>query len=159
MVLLSTRNIKLNGPVNKLNPKYLSPYRVAAVPNSHSCRLDLPHELSSQRIPRQPPTAFTRRPTPRSTEPTTPTYNYLTIDSDDEALWVVEAIKHSLRTKATGFEYLIKWRGYEQTRWEPLANVVGARALIIEFERLYKGKLRPTKKELQSATMQHQEIE
>jgi hypothetical protein len=47
MVLLSTRNIKLDRPVNKLNPKFLGSYRITATPNPHSYQLDLPHELSS----------------------------------------------------------------------------------------------------------------
>jgi hypothetical protein len=74
-------------------------------------------------------------------------------------LWAIEAIKHSRRTKRTGFEYLIKWRGYKQTTWEPLANIVEARASIIEFERLYKSKVKPIEKELQSAKRQHQATE
>lgn len=155
MVLLSTRNIKLNSPANKFNPKYLGPYRITAVPNSHNCRLDLPHELSSlhnifhvnllRPAPNDPLPGQRNLPPPP-----------ITVDSDGEALWAIEAIKNSRRTKPTGFEYLIKWRGYEETSWEPLANVVGARASIIEFERLHKGKVKPTEKELQSAKRQHQ---
>jgi hypothetical protein len=46
IVLLSTRNIALIGPINKFNPKFLGPYHVTAIPNSYSYQLDLPNELS-----------------------------------------------------------------------------------------------------------------
>lgn len=153
MVLLSTRNIKLDRPVNKLKPKFIGPYRITATPNSHSYQLDLPHELSllyntfHVNLLRPAPDD----PLPGQQNPPPPP---ITIDSDGEALWAIEAILDSKRTRAGTFFYLIKWRGYEETSWEPLANVIGARASVIEFERLHKGKVKPTKKELQLAREQ-----
>jgi hypothetical protein len=158
MVLLSTRNIKLNGPINKLNPKYLGSYRITAVPNSHNCRLDLPHELSSLHnvfhVNLLRPASNNPLPGQHALLP--PPIN---IDSDGEALWAVQAVKHSRRMKATRFEYLIKWRGYDETSWVPLANVVGAKASILEFERLFSGKVKPTEKELQLAERKHHGME
>lgn len=158
MVLLSTRNIALTGPINKFNPKFLGPYRVTAIPNSHSYQLDLPNEFSlihnvfHVNLLRPAP----NDPLPNQKNPPPPP---ITIDNSGETLWAIEAIQNSKRTRSRGFQYLIKWRGYSDPSWEPLVNVINARASIIEFERLYKKKPRPTKKELQTARRQHQGVE
>ena len=80
----------------------------------------------------------------------------ITIDTQGEVLYAVEKILKSKRTKQKGFQYLIQWRGYDKPSWEPLCNVVNARASIIEFEKLNRGRHvpRPTKTETRDARLQ-----
>ena len=68
-------------------------------------------------------------------------------------MYAIEKILKSKRTKRDGFQYLIKWRGYDKPSWQPLHNVVNARASIIEFEKLSKNKkiAKPTKDEIKEA--------
>jgi hypothetical protein len=155
MVLLSTRNINSARPTKKFDQKYLGPFRVEEVVNPVSYRLKLPHELQlihdtfHTNLLRPAP----RDPLPGQFNPPPPP---ITIDTQGEVLYAVEKILKSKRTKHKGFQYLIQWRGYDKPSWEPLCNVVNARASIIEFEKLNRGRHvpRPTKQETRDARLQ-----
>jgi Integrase zinc binding domain/Chromo (CHRromatin Organisation MOdifier) domain len=155
MVLLSTRNINSARPTKKFDQKYLGPFRVEEVVNPVSYRLKLPHELQlihdtfHTNLLRPAP----RDPLPGQFNPPPPP---ITIDTQGEVLYAVEKILKSKRTKQKGFQYLIQWRGYDKPSWEPLCNVVNARASIIEFEKLNRGRHvpRPTKQETRDARLQ-----
>lgn len=155
MVLLSTRNINSARPTKKFDQKYLGPFRVEEVVNPVSYRLKLPHELQliydtfHTNLLRPAP----QDPLPGQFNPPPPP---ITIDTQGEVLYAVEKILKSKRTKQKGFQYLIQWRGYDKPSWEPLCNVVNARASIIEFEKLNRGRHvpRPTKQETRDARLQ-----
>jgi hypothetical protein len=155
MVLLSSRNINSARPTKKFDQKYLGPFRVEEVVNPVSYRLKLPHELQlihdtfHTNLLRPAP----RDPLPGQFNPPPPP---ITIDTQGEVLYAVEKILKSKRTKEKGFQYLIQWRGYDKSSWEPLCNVVKARASIIEFDKLNRGRNipRPTRKETREARLQ-----
>lgn len=152
MVLLSTRNINSARPTKKFDQKYIGPFRIEEIVNSVSYRLKLPYELQlihdtfHTNLLRPAP----QDPLPGQFNPPPPP---ITIDAQGEALYAVEKILKSKRTRQEGFQYLIKWRGYNEPSWQPLSNVVNARASITEFERHNKGRNfpKPTKKETQDA--------
>lgn len=60
--------------------------------------------------------------------------------SSSEEFFEVEAVE-AQRTTATGLEYLVKWKGYDQSQntWEPCANLNLAQRVLREFE-LKQGK-------------------
>ena len=155
MVLLSTRNINSARPTKKFDQKYLGPFRVEKVVNPVSYRLQLPHELQlihdtfHTNLLRPAP----QDPLPGQFNPPPPP---VTVDTQGEVLYAVEKILKSKRTKQEGFQYLIQWRGYDEPSWQPICNVVNARASILEFERLNRGRniLKPTKKETRDARLQ-----
>jgi hypothetical protein len=152
MVLLSTRNIDSARPTKKFDQKYLGPFRVEEVVNSSSYRLNLPFELELIHD-----TFHTSNLRPAPHDPLPGQFNLppppITIDTSGNILYAIEKILKSKRTKRDGFQYLIKWRGYDKPSWQPLHNVVNARASIIEFEKLSKNKkiAKPTKDEIKEA--------
>jgi len=74
----------------------------------------------------------------------------ISIDANGEKLYAIDAILDSRRRKSLDFQYQILWRGYDPDgkTWEPLINVVNARGSILEFERRFPKKLKPTKTEI-----------
>ena len=149
-VYLDTRNITTSRPMKKLDYKFIA-CRVKKVLDSHSYQLELPfehallHDVFHTSLLR--PKA--NNPLPGQTSPPLPP---VTIDESGEKLWAIEAILDS-RSSKKGFEYQILWCGYspEDITWEPLRNVVDARASILEFERRFPHKLRPTKLQIKRA--------
>lgn len=158
MVLLSTKNITSTKPIPKFDHKYIGPYRVIQVINSHAYKLQLPYELTGIH-----PVFHTSRlkpapgpPLPGQTNPPIPP---ISIDIDGQALWAVDEILDSRRTSRKGFEYLIQWRGYDpkHNSWEPLVNVIGARASRQDFEKRFPTRPLPTKREIEIAIKQQQQ--
>jgi hypothetical protein len=138
--------------MKKLDHKFIGPFKVSKVVNSHAYQIKLPfehelmHDVFHTSLLRPAPT----NPLPGQTNP--PPLP-ISIDENGQRLWAVEAILDSKRTKGGGFQYLILWRGYdpEDQTWEPLEHVVNARASILEFERRFPRKLKPTKQEIERA--------
>jgi len=54
---------------------------------------------------------------------------------ENEEEYEVEAIVAEKRTKTGVNKYLVKWKGYEKTNWEPEANLLNAKVLIAAFHR------------------------
>jgi hypothetical protein len=55
------------------------------------------------------------------------------IGSESTDDYVVEAIV-ARRGVGSSLCYLVRWRGYENSTWEPVANCAGCGALIANFE-------------------------
>jgi hypothetical protein len=150
-VFLDTRNITTNRPMKKFDHKFIGPFKVTKIINSHSYQIELPfeHELLYNTFH-----TSLLRPAPTNGLPgqTNPPPPPISLDENGEKLWAVEAILDSKRTKA-GFQYLILWRGYDpdDQTWEPLSHVVNAKASILEFERRFPRKIKPTKQEIDRA--------
>jgi hypothetical protein len=155
MVLLSTRNIISARPIPKLDHKFIGPFRIERILGSHTYQLKLPPELASihnsfhTNLLRPSP----NDPLPGQHNPPPPP---IALDEKGERLWAIEKILDSKRTKSKGFRYHILWRGFgrEEATWEPLHNVVNAHIAISEFEKRYRNKPRPTRREIRSARLQ-----
>jgi hypothetical protein len=138
--------------MKKLDHKFIGPFTVSKVINSHAYRIDLPfehdliHNIFHTNLLRPAPNT----PLPGQTNPPPPP---VSLDANGEKLWAIEAILDSKRTKKEGFQYLCLWRGYnpEDKTWEPLRHVVNARTSILEFERRFPRKLKPRKQEIDKA--------
>jgi len=153
-VFLDSRNIKTDRPIKKFDHKFFGRYKIKEVLGSHTYRLDLPFEHDKlndsfhTNLLRPAPTD----PLPGQRNPPPPP---VAIDANGEKLWAIEAILDSKRTKVKGkeFQYLILWRGYDPSdkSWEPLSHVMNARASILEFEKRFPSKPRPTKAEIAQA--------
>jgi hypothetical protein len=152
MVFLSTRNITTARPSKKLDSKFIGECKIIEIINSHAYKLELPfehgtiHDVFHTSLLRPAP----NDPLPGQKQaPQRP----IALDAEGEQLWAINNILDSERTKENGFRYLIHWRGHvaSEGTWEPLVNVVNAKASIKEFETQFPHKLRPTKKELTKA--------
>ena len=53
---------------------------------------------------------------------------------DTEEEYEVEKILKK-RVKKDKLEYFVKWKNFDETSWEPLANLLNVRDMIDEFER------------------------
>jgi hypothetical protein len=150
-VYLDTRNITTNRPTKKFDSRFIE-CKIKKVLDSHSYQLELPFEHGLMHDTFHPSLLKPKanNPLPGQTNPPPPP---ITIDESGEKLWAVEAILDSELHKSFGFRYLVLWRGYdpEDQTWEPLRNVVNARASILEFERRFPAKLKPTKTQITRA--------
>lgn len=150
-VFLDTRNITTARPMKKLDHKFFGPYIITEVLGSHNYKLRLPfeHELMHDTFHTSLLRPAPKDPLPGQTNPPPPP---ITIDSNGQKLYAIDAIVDAKRENNTFF-YQVLWRGYDPSNktWEPLQNVVNARASILEFERRYPKKIRPTKTEITKA--------
>ena len=152
LVFLSIRNIPSARPVQKLDHKFIRPFKVIEAVNSHSYRLDLPpefrliHNVFHTSLLQPSP----NDPLPSQTNPPPPP---IVFDDNGDVLWAVESILDSRRSPSYGFEYLVKWKGYSEddASWEPLYSVIRVRPSILEFQRRFPQKPRPTPKERKQA--------
>ena len=53
---------------------------------------------------------------------------------DTEEEYEVEKILKK-RVKKDKLEYFVKWKNFDETSWEPLANLLNVRDMIDEFEK------------------------
>jgi hypothetical protein len=151
LVFLDRRNIPTDRPMQKLEQRFLGPFEIDEVLNSHAYQLKLAPELSRlhktfhPNLLRPAPTD----PLPGQIQQPAPP---VLLDVNGEKLWAIEAIVNSHRVNKK-FEYEILWRGYDSSHntWEPLAHVLYARRAVSEFERRFPTKPRPTKKEIATA--------
>ncbi|QRW22884.1 Retrotransposable element Tf2 protein [Rhizoctonia solani] len=131
-VWLDRKNMELRTNSNKLDPKWLGPFKVTEKISSHAYRLKLPetlkihnvfyvgllskaHESASQPFPNQPPPE--------------------TIEGEEE--YKVEQILDSKRQQGK-WVYLIKWKGYgpEDNSWEPKELLENSQEEIQRFNKL-----------------------
>jgi hypothetical protein len=147
-VFLDRRNITTDRPMQKLEQRFLGPFAIEKVLNSHAYKLKLTPELS--RLHTNFHTNLLR-PAPTNPFPGQLQQPALPVSTDvnGEKLWAVEAIVNARRANKR-FEYEVLWRGYDSTdnTWEPLAHVINVRSAITEFQRRFPRKPRPTKKEI-----------
>ena len=47
------------------------------------------------------------------------------------------------KVKRNGVQYRVKWKGYEETTWEPMSNLRQARVAVKDFERRNVGGNQP----------------
>lgn len=113
MVLLSTKNITSTKRIPKFDSKYIGPYRISQIVNLHSYKLDLPCELKSIYL-----VFYTNLLRPAASTPLPGQHNLppppVLIAEDRQTFWAVERILDS-RRKRGKFEYLIRWRGFDQS--------------------------------------------
>lgn len=148
MVFLDRRNISSGKKISKLDNKYLGPYAIKKILNSHAYQLDLPHELKS--IDNSFHTSLlhpmARDPLPGQTQSPPQPVSY---DEQGQKLWQIEEIVNSRQVRGQ-FQYRVKWRGGETT-WDVLDNIVTAKGSIAEFEERFPKKKRPTKEQITAA--------
>lgn len=154
LVFLDRRNITSAKLISKLDNKYLGPFAIKKLLNSHAYQLELPHELKSidnsfhTNLLYPAPT----NPLPGQKQSPPPPVSF---DEHGQQTWQIEEITNSRLVTIEGqkgvhFEYQISWRGGEST-WEPLKNVINAKASIAEYQRRYPRKKRPTAAQIAAA--------
>ncbi|KAI1003037.1 hypothetical protein K3495_g5167 [Podosphaera aphanis] len=152
-VFLDSRNIATSRPIRKLDCKFIGPFKITKLINSHAYQLGLPfeygklHNVFHTSLLKPAPT----NPLPGQLNPSPLP---VALDASGENLFAIEAILDSKRSKnKKKFYYLILWRSQdpEDKTWEPLENVVNATSSIQEFERRFPKKIKPTKSETERA--------
>lgn len=148
-IFLDSRNITITRPIKKLNIKFFGPFKVLEKVNLHAYKFELPVEMSFIH-----PIFHTNlfRPAPSNPIPgqKNASQELVDIDANGYKLWSIEAITDS-RKRGKWFEYEILWKGYKEKTWKPLKNVVNARKFIIEFEKKFPDKKKPTAKDIKIA--------
>lgn len=152
-VWLDVRNVNTNRPTKKLDYKYFGPFPIAEVVSSHSYRLTLPEEMKELH-----PVFHTTLLRPVATDPFPSQQQRqvdrppVAIDAQGQEIWKIEAILSSRRVHGQ-FQYKIQWEGYDRNEisWEPLVNVVLAKASLREYHRKFPRRLKPTDDEMADA--------
>jgi hypothetical protein len=143
LVWLNAKNIRTKRPSKKLDHKRLGPFAIERKISSHAFRLALPHGMRflhpvfhvSLLEPHQANTIPNRiQPPP------------LPVEVDGHTEYEVAAILDS-RIHRRRLEYLVQWRGYENTAesstWEPATNVNNSPALVRAFHQSHPDKPGP----------------
>ena len=109
-IFLDTRNITTSRPIQKLDCKYIGPFKITKIINSHAYQIGLPfehenlHNVFHTSILKPAPT----NPLPGQTNPPPPP---IALDESGEKLFAIEAILDSKRCKnKRNFYYLSLWR-------------------------------------------------
>src|SRR5262249_54758867 len=98
--LVALKNSKLS---SKLDPKYTAPYTVRHKTRGGTYTLE---DNTGSLLPSNfPPSALKA-----------------ISEIPDEHTYEVEAILNHRNNASGGYEYQVKWRGYEETTWEPADN-------------------------------------
>ena len=138
-VWLSTRNLRLKVPAQKLGQKYMGPFRISGRINEVTFRLDLPHSIRVHPVFHcsllKP---FVENTFPGRHPPPPPPVR---VQGEEE--YIVSKILDS-RLHRGKIQYLISWKGYppEDNSWEPEENIHAPR-LVREFHLSHPDKPSP----------------
>ncbi|KAF9692926.1 hypothetical protein EKO04_009137 [Ascochyta lentis] len=136
-VWLDARNIRTQRASKKLDWKNLGPYKIIKKVSSHAYRLELPPSMKIH------PTFHVSLLRPAAEEleylpgQHVPAPAPVTIDGEEEyAVKSVEKLRYNKRSKR--HEYLVIWQGYDETTWEPAADLEDV-AAVAEFHTRFPG--------------------
>ncbi len=123
-VWLNTRNLNIviDGPADKLNPKWIGPLNIVGKINDVAYKLELPHELERNRVHPVFHSSLLKKHIEsdefKEREPPKPPPD--SYDDGGEELWEVEKILNQ-RIRRKQVEYLVLWKGYpaHEATWEP----------------------------------------
>ena len=136
-VWLSTKDIKINRPSQKLVKWQLGPFEIVKVVSSNAVKLKLPISFKIHNVinilrvwPYKPPIIGQHITPPEAIEVEgTPEYE-------------VEEV-FDFRLKKGKLKYLVKWSGYtdDHNTWEPEANLINSKEAINDFHKLNSSAL------------------
>jgi len=144
-VMLSTRNIKTTRPSNKLDYRFIGPFKILDQVSTHAFRLELPPSMKIHNVfhvsllePHKPNTI------PHRVQEPPPT-----IEINGQIEYEVERIVDSKldRRYACSLRYLVEWTGYtgpDRFTWEP-ADQLNCPDHIADFHLRYPDKPGPLK--------------
>jgi hypothetical protein len=125
-VWLDGRNWKTRRPAHKLDNKRHGPFRVSEVISPYAYRLELAEGMRVHpvfHVSLLDPAADDPYPGQRQ-DPPPP------VEIDGEQEWFVDEILDSrLYGRHRKLQYLVKWTGYDQPKWEPAEDVNGLEAV------------------------------
>lgn len=143
-VWLDARNIRTKRASKKLDWKNLGPYKVVKKVSSHAYCLELPESIKihpvfyvsllllASRKQEYLPSQYAPPPKP--------------VVVDNEEWYFVEKIEDLRYNKRTRrHEYYVKWTGYDEMTWEPIANLKDNDA-VTDFYKRYPNVLKPKTK-------------
>jgi hypothetical protein len=129
-VWLNLKNIRTDRPSKKLEDR-ATKFTITEVVGPYSYRLDLPYGVHNVfNVDLLRPAASDPFPSQIQTDDQPPP-----VLVDDEEEWVIERIEDERRKrmggrgKRTRLEYLVKWKGYARSTWEPASALEDVAAL------------------------------
>jgi transposase InsO family protein len=139
LVWLDARNWKTKRPAHKLDNKRHGPFKISEVISPYAYRLELSEgmrihpvfHVSLLESAANDPYPGQRQPPP------------LPVEIDGEPEWYADAILDSrIFGRQRELQYLVKWTGYDQPKWEP-ATLVNGLEVIDRFHERYPDKPGP----------------
>ena len=127
-VWLSTKNLQTKRLCQKLNMRQAGPFKVKRVINSYAYELDLPraygvhsvfHVNLMDPVATDPLEGHWQEPSP-----------LILIDEEEE--WLVKEILDAQKIRRS-LNYLIKWVGFNNSTWQPAADITHSSELLQEF--------------------------
>jgi hypothetical protein len=139
LVWLDARNWKTKRPAHKLDNKRHGPFKISEVISPYAYRLELSEGMRIHpvfHVSLLEPAA--NDPYPGQRQPPPPP-----VEIDGEPEWYADAILDSrMFGRQRELQYLVKWTGYDQPKWEP-ATLVNGLEVIDRFHERYPDKPGP----------------
>ena len=135
-VWLSTKNLQTKHLCQKLNMRQVSSFKVKWVINPYAYELNLPrvYEVHSvfhvnliDPVVTDPLEGHWQEPSPL-------------ILIDREKKWLMKEILNAWKIRRS-LNYLIKWVGFDNSTWQPAANITHSSELLQEFYERFSTKL------------------
>lgn len=135
-VMLSTRHLRAPGKTAKLVQKYVGPFTVVAVKHRNAYQLALPKHMRVHpvfNVSQLSPFVDGAADFPDRVQNDRPAPELV----DGEEMWEVERIiDHRYRGRRRQLEYLVSWKGYDESEnsWEPSAALKNATEAVAEYK-------------------------
>ena len=136
-VWLSTKNLQIKHLCQKLNMHWAGSFKVKWVINPYAYKLDLPraygvhsvfHVNLMDPVATDPLEGHWQEPSPP-----------ILINGEEE--WLVEEILDARKIRRS-LNYLVKWIGFDNSTWQPAANITHSPELLQEFYERFPTKPR-----------------
>jgi len=136
-IMLQTKNLPIgigndSPDRRKLRPPFLGPFKLLSRFGENAFEVGVPEHWRLHKVfnvdqfRKATNIDITRPPDPNTPPPACRTFR------DGSKEYFVEDILHH-RRKGRGYEYLIKWVGYDQTTWEPMRNLRSVKEWIQKY--------------------------
>ncbi|KAH8146071.1 uncharacterized protein LAJ45_09993 [Morchella importuna] len=128
-------------PSKKFDWKRIGPYSIKRIVNPYAYELELPRSMKIHpvfHVSLLSPEAGNPLPGQQQSPPPP-------VEIEGEEEWEVEDIVDS-RKRRGGFEYLVRYTGYDDASWQPLSDLEHSPDIVRRFHERYPQKPNPTRR-------------
>jgi transposase InsO family protein len=139
LVMLDTRNLTTGRPTAKLTPRWEGPFRVLKA-SSHTVQLALPVNMKINNTfhvqlirPWHKPTVRGQEEAEENVRANRGRVMVRTDSFEEEERYEFEEVQDYERADNGRWQYLVKWKGYEEPTWQPISDLKGCDEALWQY--------------------------